>query len=718
MKRILLTLIVILILFMAGAAHAQNIEYVGSTYWSNMNGIAIRGTYAFCVFPEGLMVLDVSSPAGPSLVSQFRLTGHAQNIELQGGLAYTEVNDSMLFIIDISDPANPEIVSDNYSRDFIDDIFVRGNFAYLIVNYPKQLQIVDISNPANPSLVSAVALTSGSAVFVEANYAYIANDIGLVVMDVSNPSDPLFYGLLNLNSLISDISISGNHAYLVNPREFYSVDITNPGSPILEGNCVTQIYPGGLCLSGNHAFIYGLDGLEAINVSDPLHPVSVGIYGSHYFVESASVVNGYAFISEDNVGLLTLNVANPDTPEVIACYYTNQQTTNLSISGDFAYVLADQPDTAGRYKYYFEVLDISERSYPQELSKYQIPDKAEAVSVSGEYAYIADSDSGLLILNISNPAVPFYYGRYSCYASHLQIIGNYLYLATPPDLNIIDISSPANPTLIGRFEETDEYSPVMVSVFGNYAYLISEYGGEIFNNYELNVLSIVDVHNPVLIETQPLDFEPNDLLVVDNYAFISSVNHGFPGALSFLFAYDISIPESPTQIDTLSFPGNWSSIDISGNYAVVGAEYVNIVDISDPANLTILHTFQPIDYVRDIQFMGEYIYVAANSFQILNFYPTGVESGSETPTGFFLSQNYPNPFNTQTAIQYSLPKESLISINIFDILGRKIGTLTEGLKPAGEHQALWDASEQSSGIYFYRIKAGDKVETKKMVLLK
>ncbi|HBZ01901.1 MAG TPA: glycoside hydrolase, partial [candidate division Zixibacteria bacterium] len=79
---------------------------------------------------------------------------------------------------------------------------------------------------------------------------------------------------------------------------------------------------------------------------------------------------------------------------------------------------------------------------------------------------------------------------------------------------------------------------------------------------------------------------------------------------------------------------------------------------------------------------------------------------------------YPNPFNAHTTIQYSLPKQLLVSIDIFDILGRKIVTLAEGMKPAGEHQAIWDARRQSSGIYFYRIKAGDKFETKKMELIK
>ena len=69
-------------------------------------------------------------------------------------------------------------------------------------------------------------------------------------------------------------------------------------------------------------------------------------------------------------------------------------------------------------------------------------------------------------------------------------------------------------------------------------------------------------------------------------------------------------------------------------------------------------------------------------------------------------------------IKYSLAKTENVTIDMFDILGRKIETLDEGMEPGGEHQVIWDASGKSSGIYFYRIKAGDKIETRKMMLLK
>lgn len=81
-------------------------------------------------------------------------------------------------------------------------------------------------------------------------------------------------------------------------------------------------------------------------------------------------------------------------------------------------------------------------------------------------------------------------------------------------------------------------------------------------------------------------------------------------------------------------------------------------------------------------------------------------------------QNYPNPFNASTTIEYSLPEPSEVSIETYDLLGRKVKMLVDQDKRAGKHLVMWDASGHSSGVYFYWIEAGDVVETKRMVLLK
>jgi hypothetical protein len=98
--------------------------------------------------------------------------------------------------------------------------------------------------------------------------------------------------------------------------------------------------------------------------------------------------------------------------------------------------------------------------------------------------------------------------------------------------------------------------------------------------------------------------------------------------------------------------------------------------------------------------------------------PTGINQGNNLPVEFSLSQNYPNPFNAQTTIKYSLPKASDITIDIFDILGRSIIRLNEGKKEPGTYEIIWDATAFSSGIYFYKLNAGNYHETKRMLLLK
>jgi parallel beta-helix repeat protein len=96
----------------------------------------------------------------------------------------------------------------------------------------------------------------------------------------------------------------------------------------------------------------------------------------------------------------------------------------------------------------------------------------------------------------------------------------------------------------------------------------------------------------------------------------------------------------------------------------------------------------------------------------------GIEGRMEIPVSFSLSQNYPNPFNAQTTIQYLLSEPSVVIIEIYDILGRRAATFVQEKQQAGRHSVVWDAGGYSSGMYFYRIQAGEYSETKKMLLLK
>ena len=99
---------------------------------------------------------------------------------------------------------------------------------------------------------------------------------------------------------------------------------------------------------------------------------------------------------------------------------------------------------------------------------------------------------------------------------------------------------------------------------------------------------------------------------------------------------------------------------------------------------------------------------------------TGISSNlnTELPGKYSLSQNYPNPFNPVTNLEFGIPKLGFVSLKIYDVLGKEVATLVnENLSP-GTYKYSFNASNLSSGIYFYRIKAGDFVQTRTMMLLK
>jgi hypothetical protein len=105
-------------------------------------------------------------------------------------------------------------------------------------------------------------------------------------------------------------------------------------------------------------------------------------------------------------------------------------------------------------------------------------------------------------------------------------------------------------------------------------------------------------------------------------------------------------------------------------------------------------------------------------------FPTSVEQTSFTtqvPKTFELAQNYPNPFNPTTVIEYEIPgigSQYHVSLRVFDLLGREVATLVNEKKSSGKYDVPWNASGLSSGVYFYRLQAGENVQVKKLMLLK
>ncbi len=139
-----------------------------------------------------------------------------------------------------------------------------------------------------------------------------------------------------------------------------------------------------------------------------------------------------------------------------------------------------------------------------------------------------------------------------------------------------------------------------------------------------------------------------------------------------------------------------------------------------PLTLTTTHGFRKNSSVGE----KTAIVMTQNGY-LFAYYPgeiTGIDEedgeGIIQPGTFELAQNYPNPFNPVTNFRFRISDFGLVSLKIYDVLGREIAILMNEQKPPGKYQVQWDASGFPSGIYFYRLKAGEFSEVRKMLLAK
>ncbi len=125
-----------------------------------------------------------------------------------------------------------------------------------------------------------------------------------------------------------------------------------------------------------------------------------------------------------------------------------------------------------------------------------------------------------------------------------------------------------------------------------------------------------------------------------------------------------------------------------------------------------------IDYLSAIDTVRFYRNIAQHFYDVS--FPVSVQQSKENtfPKEFTLSQNYPNPFNPSTIIKYQIPEISLVTVKVYGVLGNEIATLVNEEKPAGSYEIELNGEGLTSGIYFYQLRAGNFVETKKMVLIK
>ncbi len=624
-----------------------------------------------------LYFFDVSDPYNPQYVSNLRIGGGTQII-IQNNIIFSRLSHSM----NLFNFANHGLVSTisfpEYSRGFQ----IIDNYLYLLTH--SNLQIYDISDIYNPTLINTFTNIYGKHMNISENKLYVKGDsFPFSIYDLTEPTQPIFIAQYDFWCGLNSFSVIDNFLY-VRSDDLFIFDVSDSNNPIF----LSKYEKPNICDINSMCFY---EGFEYLNISYPSNyylplPEYLGIS----IIDFSDFSNPPPIISTENIGKRIRTIQKENTnlfigkfneiqvydytniynPELLSIYSFpwGIEILQLELINNILFTLYED-----LFDYKFAAFDVSDVENIYELDCYETTDDAYVFSIVDDYVLIGEEDGNIEIVNVSNP-------------SNIQAISNFTLSETIYDFDLnnqflavangdngfvlLDISNPASPTQI----ITQDTPGRTVKVT--------------FNN---NIAYVADYHEGIQI------IDCNDLM---NPQIISTV---MPNSDSFVYSKPIIIDEK-----LIFFDCNWNELFI--------------YNISDPSNPAIDDFFKSNIQINDLIFENDAIFAAGNSS--IHLIDSGVVSlSNELFHNFDLIQNYPNPFNPTTTIRFDLNKTADVRLDIYNTKGQKVKTLVDQQLETGNHTYNWEGKDArgkqvTSGVYFYKLRAGEFEQVRKMMVLK
>lgn len=381
------------------------------------------------------------------------------------------------------------------------------------------------------------------------------------------------------------------------------------------------------------------------------------------------------------------------------------------------------------------VVDVSDPTSPT-LVKTITSTVGQDLKTWQNYLYVVDGDGSGNdgeIWNISNPMSPTFAGNFL--SAHNIFIDDRGYMYNEVDgLVILDLNG--NPTTPAPVWFDRSIGGHDATVVGNRLYDFHGQGGT-------HIYDVTDPTSPVLLGTiadPDIQYHHSGWPSSDGeFLYLNDELAGMdPGNVKpDITVWNISDPATPFKVDDFGDPDATvhNSIRV-GDYLFV-SYYVagfRVFDVSNPSSIVLADEYDTSAYSGEFVFEGCWgvypltpsgnIYASDmdNGLFVFSFFPdpTGVKGPAPS---FVLEQNVPNPFNPTTTIRYQLSVHEHVVLGVYDVQGRLIRTLVEESQDPGPRSVNWDGRDGSgqrvaSGVYFYRLEAGPRSETKRMILLK
>ena len=485
-----------------------------------------------------------------------------------------------------------------------------------VIGNGETLQVLDISTPSSPSKVGEARLEGNPQdIALAGNYAYVATQSYLIVVDLADPKIPREVAAIFFSeNTLQSIALSAHSVYLASDRGLLIYDVSNPRQPVYQATVMLELVDVAvwshyaLCLCAYWRLPDQLEkryGLEVIDISLPASPVSIGTLdlGKDYLAQGVDVsAAGHAYVYQsterNDAGRLTvIDVAtDPRNPAAVGRYdQAGRGIHGIALGGHHAYLLQAWPCRLA-------VLNITNPQSPVLVGTYEGVDYGD-LAVSGNLLGLAGGGGGFSLYSVANPSSPLRLANYdtpdttSGRVNGIVARGDYAYLACNSDgLRVMDISAASDPREASVLNHPNLRAKVAVA--GKYAY-----------GLDADRLSIYDIsspRSPSWLADLQLPWPASEssscyysgLALRLPYAYVSGTNWRGNPTRAILSVIDVSDPFSPRVVSSYTCAHETrhvGTLGLSGNYVYLGVEDfsqgtndrragLRVIDVSDPGN--------------------------------------------------------------------------------------------------------------------------------------
>ncbi len=505
----------------------------------NPKDITVVGDYAYVLCYTGLVIFDVSNPFHPVSISSFTfpVAGYGLDLEVLGDYVFiVQQSTRSFYILNISNLYDPQsistitisedsemngdlVIEGNYAyvsggwpgfyiinitnlkhpekiHEFIKgskEVVIKGDYAYMLTGGVTSFEIYNISDPSLPYQISSmsasgVTVTSSSTIDIWGNYVFLAHDLGLRVIDISNPLNPTT--VYDFRSTFEwgdfhNIVISGDHMFVLDSVRLLVYEISDFTPPELVGSYNDPDTTLDVLVDGTYVYLSDIDGVKIIDNSNPLNPTLLGAVSTPNMALSIDIDGDYVYTANFLSGMQIINISDPRHPEIIGSYNIPDDTENLVVVGNTIF-LADHNNG-------LHIANITNPSNPSFLSTFDTTGSVWDVYIVGDNAFVADYDAGLLIVDISDPKNPVLRSTYDTPGNAVGLVvdGEYAFIADTSGMQIVNITDVDNPSFAGEFYALG--GAVDIDISGNQAYLAA-------NEYGIQIVNITNPRHPISID--------------------------------------------------------------------------------------------------------------------------------------------------------------------------------------------------------------------------